>query len=200
MMSVTPIRDRKAERRSVTRAEILAAAWDIAHEEGLSELSLRELGVRVGMRAQSLYSYFDSKHAIYDAMFRAANEELLLRMQAVSAMDGSPDDRFRRRTRAFIDFATADPARAQLLFVRSLPGFEPTPEAYAPAVQVLDLARDALGAMGVTDDELVDIWTATVSGLIQQQLANDPGGDRWVRLLDDVIEMYLAFARSRTKQ
>jgi hypothetical protein len=133
-------------------------------------------------------------------MFRAANEELLLRMQAVSAMDGSPDDRFRRRTRAFIDFATADPARAQLLFVRSLPGFEPTPEAYAPAVQVLDLARDALGAMGVTDDELVDIWTATVSGLIQQQLANDPGGDRWVRLLDDVIEMYLAFARSRTKQ
>jgi AcrR family transcriptional regulator len=200
MMSVAPIRDRKAERRSVTRAEILAAAWDIAHEEGLSELSLRELGVRVGMRAQSLYSYFDSKHAIYDAMFRAANEELLLRMQAVSAMDGSPDDRFRRRTRAFIDFATADPARAQLLFVRSLPGFEPTPEAYAPAVQVLDLARDALGAMGVTDDELVDIWTATVSGLIQQQLANDPGGDRWVRLLDDVIEMYLAFARSRTKQ
>jgi AcrR family transcriptional regulator len=200
MMSVAPIRDRKAERRSVTRAEILAAAWDIAHEEGLSELSLRELGVRVGMRAQSLYSYFDSKHAIYDAMFRAANEELLLRMQAVSAMDGSPDDRFRRRTRAFIDFATADPARAQLLFVRSLPGFEPTPEAYAPAVQVLDLARDALGAMGVTDNELVDIWTATVSGLIQQQLANDPGGDRWVRLLDDVIEMYLAFARSRTKQ
>jgi hypothetical protein len=115
-------------------------------------------------------------------------------------MDRSPDDRFRRRTRAFIDFATADPARAQLLFVRSLPGFEPTPEAYAPAVQVLDLARDALGAMGVTDDELVDIWTATVSGLIQQQLANDPGGDRWVRLLDDVIEMYLAFARSRTEQ
>jgi AcrR family transcriptional regulator len=196
-MSVAPIRDRKAERRSETRAEILAAAWDIAHEEGLSELSLRELGVRVGMRAQSLYSYFDSKHAIYDAMFRAANEELLLRMHAVSATDGSPDDWFRRRTRAFVDFATADPARAQLLFVRSLPGFEPTPEAYAPAVQVLGLTRDALAVMGVTDDELVDIWTATVSGLIHQQLANDPGGDRWVRLLDDVIEMFLAFARSR---
>jgi AcrR family transcriptional regulator len=196
-MSVAPIRDRKAERRSVTQAEILAAAWDIAHEEGLSELSLRELGVRVGMRAQSLYSYFDSKHAIYDAMFRAANEELLLRMQEVSAMDGPPDEWFRRRARAFVDFATADPARAQLLFVRSLPGFEPTPEAYAPAVQVLHLTREALAMMGVTDDALVDLWTATISGLIQQQLANDPGGDRWVRLLDDVIEMFLAFAHSR---
>jgi AcrR family transcriptional regulator len=196
-MSVIPIRDRKAERRAETRAEILAAAWDIAHEDGLTELSLRELGVRVGMRAQSLYSYFDSKHAIYDAMFRAANEELLLRMQEIQATAGSPDDRFRRRTRAFIEFAVADPARAQLLFVRSLPGFEPTPEAYAPAVKVLELARDALGAIGITDDELLDIWTATVSGLIHQQLANDPGGDRWVRLLDDVIEMFLAFVRSR---
>jgi hypothetical protein len=84
-----------------------------------------------------------------------------------------------------------------LLFVRSLPGFEPSPEAYAPAVQVLDLTRDALGVMGVVDDELVDLWTASVNGLIQQQLANDPGGDRWVHLLDDVIEMFLAFARSR---
>ena len=194
------MRDRRAERFEATQQEILDVAWGLVRADGLAGLSMRELGARVGLRAQSLYVYFPSKHAIYDAMFRAANEELLLRMQAVSAMDGSPDDRFRRRTRAFIDFATADPARAQLLFVRSLPGFEPTPEAYAPAVQVLDLARDALGAMGVTDDELVDIWTATVSGLIQQQLANDPGGDRWVRLLDDVIEMYLAFARSRTKQ
>jgi hypothetical protein len=43
----------------------------------------------------------------------------------------------------------------------------------------------------------VDIWPATVRGGSIQQLANDPGGDRWVRLLDDVIEMFLAFARSR---
>ena len=29
------------------------------------------------MRAQSLYSYFPSKHAIYDAMFAQGNRELL---------------------------------------------------------------------------------------------------------------------------
>ena len=39
------------------------------------------------MRAQSLYSYFDSKHAIYDAMFQEGNEELLRRMQAVRDTD-----------------------------------------------------------------------------------------------------------------
>ena len=193
------MRDRKAERRSETQAEILAAAWAIAREHGLSELSLRELGVRVGMRAQSLYSYFDSKDAIYDAMFRAANEELLARMEQISAQEGPLDERFRRGAETFVDFAMEDPARAQLLFVRTLPGFEPSPESYAPAVRVLDLTRDALAAMGVTEDALVDLWTAVMSGLIQQQFANEPGGMRWVGLLDDAIEMYLAFAHSRER-
>ncbi len=35
---------------------------------------------------------------------------------------------------------------------------------------------------------MLDIWTALLSGIMQQQWANDPGGDRWKRLLDDVID------------
>ena len=38
----------------------------------------------------------------------------------------------------------------------------------------------------------MDLWTALVSGLINQQLANDPGGDRWARLIDRTVDMYLA--------
>jgi AcrR family transcriptional regulator len=196
-MSVIPIRDRKAERRSETRAEILAAAWEIAREQGLTEVSLRELGHRVGMRAQSLYSYFDSKHAIYDAMFREGNEELLGRMEAVAASRGTAEQRFRRGAREFVEFAVEDPVRAQLMFVRTIPGFEPTAEAYAPAVCVLDLARQRLADLGITSPPLLDIWTATLGGLVTQQLSNDPGGDRWVKRLDDVIEMYLGYARKR---
>jgi hypothetical protein len=30
-----------------------------------------------------------------------------------------------------------------------------------------------------------------VGGLIDAQLANDPGGDRWGRLLDRAIDMYV---------
>jgi AcrR family transcriptional regulator len=191
-------RDRRAERREATVAEIVDAAWDLVHERGLSELSLRDLGERVGMRAQSLYSYFDSKHAIYDAMFEVANEALLERMQALSTTDGSAEDRFRRAAHEFVDFALEDAERSQLLFLRTIPGFEPSTRAYAPAVAVLEIARNALADLGITQPELLDIWTATSGGLVNQQLANEPGGNRWRKLVDDIVTMYLHFARDRS--
>ena len=68
----SPNRDRQAERREATRQEILAAAWEIAHESGLISVTLREIAARVGMQPPSLYSHFASKNAIYDAMFGQA--------------------------------------------------------------------------------------------------------------------------------
>jgi AcrR family transcriptional regulator len=191
----TPRRDRRAERRAATREEILEAAWALARERGLADISLRELGDRVGMRAQSLYSYFPSKDAIYDAMFLAGNQELLRRMEALDRDAGTPEDRLRAGAHAFVRFAVEDPPRSALLFLRVLPGFEPSPEAYAPAVQVLEMARERLAAAGVTAPAQLDLWTAIQSGLINQQLANEPGGDRWIRLVDDAVDMYLAHAR-----
>ena len=40
--------------------------------------------------------------------------------------------------------------------------------------------------------EQVDLWTALVTGLASQQVSNDPGGDRWRRLLDPAVGMFLA--------
>src|ERR1700733_12118549 len=67
-----PKRDRQAERREATRQEILSAAWQIAHENGLISVTLREIAARIGMQPPSLYSHFVSKNAIYDAMFGQA--------------------------------------------------------------------------------------------------------------------------------
>ena len=64
-----PMRNRRAERRDATRAEILDAAWAQVRADGLAALSLRDLARSVGMQAPSLYGYFESKHAIYDAMY-----------------------------------------------------------------------------------------------------------------------------------
>ena len=83
-MVVEPIRDRRAERREATKAEIIDVAWELVRAEGLAALNLRDLAAKVGMRPPSLYSYFDSKHAIYDAMFLQGNQELLARYGAVA--------------------------------------------------------------------------------------------------------------------
>ena len=82
--------------------------------------------------------------------------------------------------------------RYQLLFQRPIPGFEPSSEAYAPAVEGLDETRRALRACGITDLKALDAWTAVTGGLAAQQNANEPGGDRWVRLVDEITDMFLA--------
>lgn len=197
--ATAPRRDRRAERNAATRAEILEAAWALARTEGLAGLSMRELGARVGMRAQSLYVYFPSKHAIYDAMFAEANRELLARVTALGT-DGDGVEALRRRARVFLDFCAEDPVRHQLLYQRTIPGFEPSPEAYAPAVEVLETARAALGACGIDDPRALDAWTAIIGGLASQQSANDPGGDRWSRLADEMTEMFLRHFRARDRQ
>jgi AcrR family transcriptional regulator len=187
----TPTRDRQAERREATQREILDAAWEIARERGLAELTLREVAARVGMRAPSLYTHFDSKHAIYDAMFAAAWAQCEQAMSAAGQrLPTAPRPALKHAARAFFEFAVADLARHQLMNQRTIAGFEPSPEAYAPSVRVLDGLREVMGRIGITHEEDIDLYIALVGGLIDAQQANDPGGNRWARLLDRAIDMF----------
>lgn len=169
----------------------MSAAWELAREDGLTALAMRDLGAKVGMRAQSLYVYYPSKHAIYDAMFAASNRELLGRFAGLPST-ADPVADLRVRARAFLHFCVEDPVRYQLLFQRTIPGFEPSPESYAPAVEALENTRGALLACGISDSRAMDAWIAIIGGLAAQQASNEPGGDRWLRLVDDVTDMYLA--------
>ena len=189
-MVVEPIRDRRAERHEATKAEILEAAWEIVRAEGLGALSLSDLARKVGMRPPSLYSYFDSKHAIYDAMFLQGNEELLRRYEAMPEF-ADPVDEFRASAQMFVGFTVEDPARAQLMFMRSIPGFEPSAETYEVAVRIVERGKARFKKLGVTKAEQFDLWTGIISGLSFQQIANEPGTERWVRLVDQAVDMFL---------
>jgi AcrR family transcriptional regulator len=190
------MRDRRAERREATRAEILEAAWGLMREHGVAGLSLRDLGQKVGMRAQSLYSYFDSKEAIYDALFGEGYRECLERLQGVPPTGDARAD-FRARMRAYVDFCLEDHARYQLLFQRTIPHFEPSPGSYAPSVEGLEMTGRLLVESGATDPRDLDLFTGLVTGLIDQQISNDPGGERWYRLLDDAFDMFFSYIDAR---
>lgn len=189
-MTVTPL-DRRARRRADTRADIVAAAWELARTFGLAGISMRDLGERVGMRAQSVYSYFASKDEIYDAMFRQGYDEFIEWMDATHPT-GDALRQAQLLAHRFFAFCTADPVRYQLLFLRTLPGFEPSEESFARAVVALDRLTAHLASIGISDPEAVDMATAMMTGLTSQQLANDPGGDRWEKLVDRSARMLLA--------
>ena len=160
------------------------------HDDGLTALSLRELAKRAGVTTPTVYAYFDSKNDIFDAMFGEAAESFSATKAAIVETD-DPHQNLAADARCFIEFCTEDVPRYQLLFQHSVPGFTPSPESYAPAVRELELTRKRLARNGVRDPRHVDLWTALMTGLVDQQISNDPGGDRWTRLVDDVVDMFL---------
>jgi AcrR family transcriptional regulator len=185
------MRDLRTRRRDETRREILEAAWEVSRAAGLTGFTLRDVADRVGMRAPSLYSHFDSKHAIYDAMFGqawSAYEAVI--GPARRYLSDDPRETAHAIARGFFDFATAEPVRYQLMNQRVVPGFEPSPESYAPSVRVLELGHAVMAERGLADPDDFTILIATVGGLIDQQLANDPGGDRFARLLPRAVDLW----------
>jgi AcrR family transcriptional regulator len=187
----TPPRDRRAERREATRAEIVEAAWEVARERGLAALTLKEVAERIGMRAPSLYGHYDSKTAIIDAMFGQAWEQFRAVADAAqAALPELPREVLLVVARTYFEFAVADPVRHQLMDTAVVPGFRPSPAAYAPSLAVMEQLVALLHRLGLDDPDDRDIFTALVGAMVEQQLANDPGGDRWRRLLPRAIDMY----------
>ena len=182
-------RDRRYARHQATKLEILDAAWKMVRDGGVNALSLRALARVVDMEPQSLYTYFASKHSVYDHLFADGNRQLLARFDQLE-VSHDPRRALHAIAQLFVNFAAEDQARYELLFLRTIPDFEPTPESYAVALEVFNRARAILTGVGLHNSEDFDLWTALVSGLSSQQLANDPGGDRYIRLIDNAVAMF----------
>ena len=183
--------DRRKVRHEVKRAEILEQAWLLAQRDGLAAISLRDLADSVGLRQPSLYVYFESKLNLYDALF-ADGYRQLLSFLAERSYSGDPRRALARFLGDLVQFSSDDIVRHQMLFQRTIPGFEPSAEAFALALEFYDVARRLLAAVGVTDQRTIDIFSALANGLAHQQVANEPGGKRWVRLAGRATEMFLA--------
>jgi AcrR family transcriptional regulator len=193
-----PAAGRRRDRHEAARDEILKAAWGLARSQGLAGFSLRDLAAAVGMRHQSLYTYFPSKQAIYDAMY-AQGMGALVDTRAGLDLPGDPVRALRQAARAFLAFCVEDPVRYQLLFERVVPDFQPSAASMELSARAVGYLEAWLGAAGLTDPADVDFWRALLTGLAGQQLANDPGGGRWIRLADRAIDGLLGTARPRVR-
>ncbi|MGW6280740.1 TetR/AcrR family transcriptional regulator [Kribbella sp. NPDC055071] len=205
--------DRRTRRRQETIEEILTVAIELMETEGVAALSLSAVARRLGMQPPSLYQYFPSKMAIYDALFQRGNE--LLRDAYRTATPDS-DDQLEvglMAATAFCRWSLEHQVYAQLLFWRTIPGFEPSPAAFAPAQDSIQDVRDHLQATidagllhpDAASDDGIALYTSMLAGLLSQQMANEPNASfedgRFIRLLPVVLEMfYQRYAPTRGKQ
>src|ERR1017187_9358805 len=115
MINLAETVDWREERRRSAHDAIIDAAWSLVREVGLAGLTLRDLARRAGITAPTVYAYFNSKNAIYDAMFgRAATEFALTMAQPYECDD--PRDQLVAIANRFSQFCTSSPTRYQLLF------------------------------------------------------------------------------------
>jgi AcrR family transcriptional regulator len=183
-------------RREATKAKILDAAWGIARREGLAAVSMRDIAYQVTMRAPSLYTYFASKNDIYDAMYAGAARQLASAVRA-RRRAADPLQTLRNRIRRFVRFCVEDPLRYQLIFERPVPDFEPSPESFALTIDALEGTRADLNAAGISAERSLDLMRAVFTGIVTLQIANDPGGSRWTRLVDEAFEMFIDHEAAR---
>ena len=187
---VATAEDPRSRRHAETKSRIIREAWALAERDGVAGVSLGELAKRVGLRQPSLYTYFASKNDLYDELFADGNRQLLASVAELAYPD-DPRAAIKQFARAMVAFCAADVARYHLLFQRHVPTFEPSPASFAVAQQFVAWARPLLSRAGIERNEDFDVFTALIAGLADQQVANDPGGDRWLALTDQVIDMLL---------
>jgi AcrR family transcriptional regulator len=110
-----------AERRERDRAErhqlIIRIAREIAEAEGWDAVTTRRLAERIEYSQPVLYSHFAGKDAIVTAVALDGMTELTAAIDATRAAAGSPEQALAGMARAYCDFAAANPALYDAMFV-----------------------------------------------------------------------------------
>jgi AcrR family transcriptional regulator len=94
------------------REQFIRAARNIAEADGWGAVTMRRLAQELGVTQPVLYSAFDSRQALIDAVALDGFDDIAAALEAV---DASPMPRMR----AYLDFAAAHPALYEAMF--SLP-------------------------------------------------------------------------------
>ncbi|NUR88710.1 MAG: TetR/AcrR family transcriptional regulator [Nonomuraea sp.] len=173
--------DRRARRRAETQAEILELSLQVMAEEGVAGLSLSTVARRLGIQPPSLYKYFPSRHAVYDALFQRGQEHYLHAVrQAATGRSGL--DALGASLEAGARWIMANQVLTQLLFWRPVPGFTPSEQAYAPALAIRDHFAAVIGDAvergelhpDAAGEEGLALAASLIAGAVSQQLANQP--------------------------
>jgi len=194
--------DRRRRHREQTIGEILDVAVQVMAEEGVAGLSLSEVARRMGIQPPSLYKYFPSKLALYDALFQRGACETLAVFRAAAAQAEPGWAALTAGIEAVMRLGLDQQVIAQLLNWRPVPGFAPSAEAFAPSIEFTGDIRRVLQAAAdrgelhpdAASEEGGALLSVLVAGVMSQQLANQPRASweegRFTRLTPQVLKLF----------
>lgn len=198
---------KRLSRREQVREETIENILSIAREEmqkaGVAALSLGTIARRLGMRTPSLYTYFDSKNAIYDALFRRGFLEFGRRMDERPYQDGTLRQNLESLMTTYMRFAQENQDLYQLMFQRPVPGFVPSEESMAVSLGQLNASKEQFAyllegednTLTIPFEEARDLVIAFEHGLTEMHLANNPelpvGEGRFGQLIPQAVQILL---------
>ncbi|MDQ0040564.1 TetR/AcrR family transcriptional regulator [Variovorax boronicumulans] len=187
------------------RALVLDAARTVFSEAGIEGASIREIAKKAGYTPGAIYSYFESKEAIYAALL----DESLLRLQAAVAeakeFKSWPDKTLAAKAQAWFDFYAANPRDLDLGFYL-VHGMRPRGltseldhELNDRLYDALRPCEDALLAMGLDDALALQENTALFAHGVGLLLMQHTGRIRMFRQSADALfKTYLAQLTQRS--
>jgi AcrR family transcriptional regulator len=195
--------DRRKQNHAQMREDILAIAREMMQSDGVAALSFNAIAHRLGIKPPSLYTYFESKRAIYDELFRRGYEAFGRRMAASVDPARGLAANLERGIETYMAFALENPDLFQLMFQRPVPSFVPSERSMAVSLSVLRQGREDLQRVieaggleiGLSLDRAGDLIIALTHGLTELQLANNPekpvGEGRYGRLVQDAVQLFV---------
>jgi AcrR family transcriptional regulator len=163
-MSQTLAADTPRERfREMMRADILKAGRTLIRTGGFGALSMRALADAVGVRAPTLYDYFENKDDVLNALFMQGIDEARHYFDRMSASAPAGAARVIGIGLGYCDFAKDHPELFQLLFTRIDPNYIPG-EAQMDAGQSLfvEFRNEVARAIEVGDLQAANIEQLTL--------------------------------------
>ena len=147
---------------------LLTSAADILESEGPDGLSVRRIAAAAGVAPMGVYNHFESKFGIVEALFIQGFERLGAEMAAMAQIE-DPVQALAEGARRYRALALAHPMAYQVMFLRAVPGFEPS--------------IHALGQCTGTFDSLVAaVERAMRAGAIAEASPNDTAQVIWAAI------------------
>jgi AcrR family transcriptional regulator len=155
---------------------LLTSASDILESEGPDGLSVRRIAAAAGVAPMGVYNHFESKFGIVEALFIQGFERLGAEMAAMARID-DPAEALREGARRYRALALAHPMAYQVMFLRAVPGFEPSDHALGECTGTFEslvagverAMRAGVIAEGEPTETAQLIW-ATIHGWVSLEL------------------------------